>query len=154
MFAQKQGLETAVAVARRRDAQFAVFGQHRLGSDAVTVVARRLRLLRAGRVAKMVRQLGVQRRFDQRLLERDPRRLNRALRHGAGQELGNQLHWDRGLPGYGTVKFVDSAWHNTPSWRWLCPAHRITDRLRLLATRVVQNDRTQPRRAFPTHPNG
>ena len=131
MFGQQQGLEAAVTVARRRDAHLAVAGQHRLGGHAVAMVGRCLRLLRACRVAQVVRQLGVQGRLDQCLFERDPRRVDRRSGHWAGQELSDQLLGDRGQLRDGAVQLFGSAWHNTPPWRWLCPAHRITDRLGL-----------------------
>ena len=31
--------------------------------------------------------------------------------------------------GYVALQLLGFARHNTPPWRWLCPAHRITDRL-------------------------
>src|SRR3954469_4057464 len=77
----------------------------------------------------MVRQLGVQRRLDQRLLESDARRVDRLAGHRPGQELRDKLFRDRGQTGYDAVQLLGSARHKTPPWRWLCPAHRITDRL-------------------------
>jgi hypothetical protein len=91
MFGQQQRLETAVPVARRLDAYAAVAGQHRLGSDTVALVGRGLRPVRARRVAQMVRQLGAQRGFDQRLFEGDPRRVDRLTGHRTGEELSDKL---------------------------------------------------------------
>src|SRR3954470_23232558 len=85
----------------------------------------------------MVRQLGVQRRLDQRLLESDARRVDRLAGHRPGQELRDKLFRDRGQTGYDAVQLLGSARHKTPPWRWLCPAHRITDRLKSSGTRSL-----------------
>jgi hypothetical protein len=129
MFGQQQRFEATVPVARCRDPRLTVAGQHSLGGDAVALVARCLRFLRAGLVTKTMRQLGVRRRFDRRLFERDPRGVDRFPGHRTGQELSDQLLRDRGELRDGVVKLFGSARHNTPPWRRLCPAHRITDRL-------------------------
>src|SRR5690606_5279524 len=66
----KQRLEAAFAVARHLDAYWPVLGEHGLAAHAVAMVARVLGLVLTGRIAQMVRELGTERPFNQRLLER------------------------------------------------------------------------------------
>jgi len=55
--------------------------------------------------------------------------VDRLLGHRTGQELVDQLLRDRWQLAYVAFQFPDFARHDTPPWRRLCLAHRITDRL-------------------------
>ncbi len=63
-------------------------------------------------------------------LNANPRRVDRCLGHRTRSGTAPPgLLRDRRQLGYGAVHLIGFARHNTPPWRWLCPAHRITDRL-------------------------
>jgi hypothetical protein len=61
----EQRLEGALAVAGHLDAQRAILGQHGLATGTVAMVAGVLGLVRPGRIAQVMRQLGTQGTFDQ-----------------------------------------------------------------------------------------
>src|SRR5580658_5913238 len=113
MFGKQHRLEAALAVPRRLDPHRAIPRQHRLARAPVAMVGHRFGLVRPRRIAKVMAQLRVQRRLNQRLLQRDAGRLNRLRRHRAGQKLRYQLLRDRRQLGNNTINSLRSARHNT-----------------------------------------
>lgn len=127
----QQWLEGALAVARHLDAHQAVLGQHGLGTGAVAAVGGVFGLGCTGQVAQVVRQLGVQRALDERLLERQRGSVDRLRAHRTSDELVNELLGDQRQCRHSSLSRLRRlpARHRNSPVGMLCLTHKKPDRL-------------------------